>query len=195
MKNLAILGAVLALSLTGAGAATAQAGHGHGAQPPDAADRSSHSQPGPSGGDQTHMMQKMMQMMMRMHGGMMGGGDMDMMGSDRMSGMAMMDREMMQMMMGAESMGSPSSEDAAAAMHSRLAEFDADGDGSLSLDEFKALHTAMISEIIVDRFQHLDADGDGLVTKAEMGAPVRRMEMHGRMRAMMTGDSADDDDD
>ena len=69
-----------------------------------------------------------------------------------------------------------STTDAGNMMQARLAEFDADGDGSLSLAEFEALHTTMIRDMTVDRFQHLDADGDGRVTADEMGAPARRME-------------------
>ncbi|MDX5370601.1 MAG: calcium-binding protein, partial [Alphaproteobacteria bacterium] len=71
----------------------------------------------------------------------------------------------------------PEPEAARATMLARLAEFDADGDGSLSLAEFEALHAAMIRETMVDRFQHLDADGNGRITESEMGAPARRMEM------------------
>ena len=66
-------------------------------------------------------------------------------------------------------------------MLARLAEFDVDGDGTLSLAEFEALHAAMIRETTVDRFQHLDADGDGRITEAEMGGPARRMEMRREM--------------
>jgi hypothetical protein len=130
-------------------------------------------------------------MMMRMHsqmmsGGMdmMGGGGMPMAGPGGMQGMAMMDRDMMQMMMGGGMMGTgmagvPSAADAGTMMQSRLSEFDADGDGKLSLAEFEALHGAMIRDMTVDRFQHLDADGDGKITADEMGMPARRMEMRG----------------
>jgi Ca2+-binding EF-hand superfamily protein len=120
-----------------------------------------------------NMMKMMMPMMMQMHSKMMDGGAGKMNGR----GMAMMDRDMMQMMMGPGMMADPSEKDASGMMQKRMAEFDADGDGSLSLAEFEALHAAMIRETAVDRFQHLDADGDGRVTEAEMGAPAQRMNM------------------
>jgi EF hand len=52
----------------------------------------------------------------------------------------------------------------------RLAEFDADGDGSLSLEEYQALWMEAMRERMVDRFQSHDDDGDGLVTAEEFGA-------------------------
>lgn len=64
-------------------------------------------------------------------------------------------------------------------------QYDEDGDGALSIDEFETLHSALIRERMVDRFQHLDNDGDGQVTEEEMQEPVRQMErmhkMHDRM--------------
>ena len=62
-------------------------------------------------------------------------------------------------------------------MLAKLNEFDANNDGVLSLVEFEALHAAMIRETTVDRFQHLDADGDGAITEAEIAAPIERMRM------------------
>ncbi len=53
----------------------------------------------------------------------------------------------------------------------RLAGFDTDGDGSLSLKEYEALWSDAMRERMVDRFQNLDADGDGTVTKAEFTEP------------------------
>ncbi|MGH6896233.1 MAG: EF-hand domain-containing protein [Geminicoccaceae bacterium] len=51
----------------------------------------------------------------------------------------------------------------------QLEEFDADGDGSLSLEEYQALWLDAMRERMVDRFQAHDDDGDGLVTVAEFG--------------------------
>ena len=45
-----------------------------------------------------------------------------------------------------------------------LAEFDADADGQLTLDEYQALWLDAMHERMVDRFQAHDDDGDGLVT-------------------------------
>jgi hypothetical protein len=52
---------------------------------------------------------------------------------------------------------------------SQLAEFDADGNGSLSLEEYQALWLDAMRERMVDRFQAHDDDGDGLVTAEEFG--------------------------
>ena len=166
MKTITILATALSLSIAAAGHAAAESDHEHSSGP--LANDS-----GPSAGH-GEMMHDMMRMMMQMHGQMMGAGP--------GSGMSMMDGDMMRMMMGPGMMGAHSKgkmepEAARAAMVGRLAEFDSDGDGTLSLAEFEALHAAMIRETTVDRFQHLDADGDGRITDAEMGAPARRMEM------------------
>ena len=57
----------------------------------------------------------------------------------------------------------------------RLAEFDADGDGSLNLEEYQALWVEAMREHMVDRFQAHDDDGDGLVTAEEFGARFEGM--------------------
>lgn len=49
----------------------------------------------------------------------------------------------------------------------RLAEFDANSDGALSLEEFEALWLDAMRDRMVDRFQSHDDDGDGLVTGEE----------------------------
>lgn len=51
----------------------------------------------------------------------------------------------------------------------RLAEFDADQDGQLSLAEYEALWLDAMRERMVDRFQSHDDDGDGQVTVDEFG--------------------------
>jgi Ca2+-binding EF-hand superfamily protein len=51
----------------------------------------------------------------------------------------------------------------------QLEEFDADGDGSLSLEEYQALWLDVLRGRMVDRFQAHDDDGDGLITTAEFG--------------------------
>jgi Ca2+-binding EF-hand superfamily protein len=58
---------------------------------------------------------------------------------------------------------------------SRLSEFDRDGDGSLSLEEYQALWMDAMRERMVDRFQGHDDDGDGMVTSEEFAEPLDRM--------------------
>ena len=174
MQSLKILATSAALLMGASGLALAQSDHGHSAEQPTTIPKTDGGQHHGNAGGQGGMMQ-MMPMMMNMHGQMGGqGGE---------GGMGMMDRGMMQMMMRPGMMGMPSAEEATAAMQARLAEFDADGNGSLSLGEFETLHSAVTRELMVDRFQHLDADGDGAVTQAEMTAPAERMKMHGGMGA------------
>jgi hypothetical protein len=57
----------------------------------------------------------------------------------------------------------------------RLARFDTDGNGSLNLTEYQALWLDAMRERMVDRFQDLDDDGDGAVTKEEFARPFARM--------------------
>jgi Ca2+-binding EF-hand superfamily protein len=52
---------------------------------------------------------------------------------------------------------------------SRLAAFDQDNNGSLSLEEYQALWLDAMRERMVDQFQAHDDDGDGLVTVEEFG--------------------------
>ncbi len=176
MKTIVTIATTVALSLAGTGFALAESHHGHGAQ------ATAEVEAAPMGG-QAGMMQDMMRMMMKMHAKMM---------CDNMAaigtggGLAMMDGDVIRMMMGPDTMGehmmgTPAPDAARSAMLARLAEFDADGDGSLSLAEFETLHAALIRETTVDRFQHLDADGDGRITETEMAAPARRMGMEGMM--------------
>lgn len=169
MKTIITFAAALALSMATAGYAAADSQHGHGNGSP----MNNENSPDRQADMMQDMMRMMMPMMTRMHGQMMGAGP--------GSGMAMMDDDMMRMMMGPDMMGrmvdAPEPGALRAALAGRLSEFDANGDGSLSLTEFEALHAAMIRETTVDRFQLLDADGDARITETEMGAPARRMEM------------------
>jgi Ca2+-binding EF-hand superfamily protein len=57
-----------------------------------------------------------------------------------------------------------------------LKKYDTNEDGTLSIAEFEALHSAHIRNKMVDRFQMLDEDGDGKVTEAEMSAGADKME-------------------
>ena len=60
----------------------------------------------------------------------------------------------------------------------RFAAFDGNGDKVLTLDEYQALWLDAVRERMVDRFQHLDADGDGKVTGDEFKRPFARMVAH-----------------
>lgn len=154
------------------GAAYADADHGHGqSRGPSAGQGMAMQQGGPGvmGG-----MGGMMQMM-RMHGQMMGG-----MGP--IGGMGPMGGGMMQMLDAGDD-GSLTPGEAREQLQAKLAEYDADGNGTLSIAEFEALHSAMIRETMVDRFQNLDADGDGAVTADEMTAPAEFMERMQQIRS------------
>jgi EF hand len=61
------------------------------------------------------------------------------------------------------------------ARQAKLAEFDADGSGSLNLEEYQALWLDAMRERMVDQFQSHDDDGDGLVTVEEFGDRFSRI--------------------
>lgn len=65
----------------------------------------------------------------------------------------------------------------------RLAAFDADGNGTLSLEEYQALWLDAYRERMVDNFQRHDDDGDGAITVEEFGEDqsrlVRRLDRDG----------------
>ena len=88
----------------------------------------------------------------------------------------------------------------------RMAEFDRDQDGTLSLEEFEALWLDLMRPRMVDRFQHLDDDGDAVVTLEEFTEPfanvVERRDRNGDgtlsrddFRSRWDNDDDDDDDD
>ncbi|WP_233495542.1 EF-hand domain-containing protein [Rhodosalinus halophilus] len=144
----------------------------------------------------------MMEMIMRMHGmmgvdGAMPGMGMGVMGMPGGMGMMGPGGPMMGGMTGSPGMGMMADldadgdgvvtpEEARTGLGSLLSEYDADGDGTLSIAEFETLHSALIRETMVDRFQHLDADGDGRITAEEMQAPAAQMQrMQGLRERMM----------
>ncbi|MCQ0990373.1 EF-hand domain-containing protein [Jiella marina] len=69
------------------------------------------------------------------------------------------------------------------ARQQQLARFDADNNGTLSIEEFQTLWLERMRERMVDRFQDLDANGDGEVTQAEfdrrLSGLVERMDRNG----------------
>lgn len=188
---------VLAAAVTG-GAAIADSNHGHRGQPGPYGNTGMMMQDGSGMMGNMGGMSDMMGMMKRMHGQMMGGdmmggmgsmgggimGGMGPMGGGMMGGMGPMGGRMMQMF-DADGDGTVTPEEMRAGLQAKLAEYDSDGDGSLSIAEFEALHSAMIRETMVDRFQYLDADGDGLITAEEMGAPADKMERMQKIRDRM----------
>ncbi len=140
-----------------------------------------HGQMGMMGGNHHEMMQGMMKMMMQMHGGMMIG-DMGHMGA--FSPQEPKDRDILSLMPGqmmdqsdAGSHGAMADGKVHSQMQSMHSDADTDGDGVLSLEEFDVLHSKTIRPMMIDRFQHLDTDGDGKVTTGEMTAPADRMKM------------------
>lgn len=62
----------------------------------------------------------------------------------------------------------------------KVGEADASGDGALSIEEFDTLYREFTRSRMVDMFQKMDADGDGVISDAEMdsrfGGVVDRMD-------------------
>jgi Ca2+-binding EF-hand superfamily protein len=79
--------------------------------------------------------------------------------------------------------GSISQDEINAAVDSRLTQFDADKDGSLSLSEFEALWADLTRPAAVRAFQFLDPDGSASVSKQELderfGKIVDRFDRNG----------------
>lgn len=159
MKAGAKLTAATAILMSLGGVALAAGDHGHDSQGASGAQ-------GPRAGNHD---------MMQMHAQMMGGGG-------PAGGMVMMGTIMERLDTNGD--GTVTSQEANEGLQALLAEYDADGDEDLSLAEFETLHSALIRETMVDRFQFLDADGDGAVTAAEIVEPA---DMMGRMETMRNG--------
>ena len=63
-----------------------------------------------------------------------------------------------------------------AGIQSELKTYDTDANGTLSLDEFAAMHAAHTRPMTVGAFQMHDADGDAQVTEAEMATMAMMMQ-------------------
>lgn len=185
-KSLLVLGLIAATAI--GGAAFAAGNHGAGGRPGSAG----------MTGDHADMMNMMMRMHGQMMGGTVGGGMMGGMGGPGMMGMmAPMHQQMMGGMgsmrgamlkdIDSDGDGNLTPDEARDGLRAKLTEYDADGDGALSIAEFEVLHSAMTREAMVDRYQHLDGDGDGKVTAEEIVAPAERLERMQTMRARMHG--------
>ena len=125
------------------------------------------------GGDMGQMMRRMQMM----HGGQAGMMGADMMGGGMMgSGMMMGGGDHLRLIFDTDKDGTVTPEELRTGSLDALKTYDADGSGTLSLDEFETMHAAHIRETTVDRFQAFDADGDGQVTAEEIAAPAERMQ-------------------
>ncbi|SFN98918.1 EF hand [Roseovarius lutimaris] len=164
MKRTYITAIAVTVILSGGGAALAQGQHGHGQQPS-----------GKSG--------MMDGGMMPMHRNMMQGAGM-MQGGGMMQGKGLMGPQF-RALMDANGDGKVEPAEARAQLQKLLQENDTDSDGTLSLSEFEVLHSRLIRETMVDRFQHLDNDGDGAITAEEMAAPAKQMERKQKRMEMM----------
>ena len=60
----------------------------------------------------------------------------------------------------------------------QLATYDSDGDQQLTLEEYEALWHEAMRSFMVDRFQQLDEDGDGVVTLVEYTEPMSNLVAH-----------------
>ena len=71
--------------------------------------------------------------------------------------------------------GTVSTEEIEALRSEKFANNDANGSGDLTLEEFQSLWLEMARPVMVDHFQFLDHDGDGIVTREEFDRPVNRL--------------------
>ncbi len=74
--------------------------------------------------------------------------------------------------------GTISPEEMTAGIQGELKTYDADANGTLSLEEFAAMHAAHTRPMTVRAFQMHDPDGDAQVTEAEMAAMAAKMQGH-----------------
>jgi len=68
---------------------------------------------------------------------------------------------------------------------SALADFDTNGDGMLDIDEYAVWDSQALRDMMVDRFQSIDADGSGDVTLDELQAALDDMSTMNHMRGGM----------
>lgn len=165
MKRVTLTAVCLAVALPVGGAALAQQNHQHGQIAETQAGQSATMQ-----ADGGHMMQKMQNHMKMMEA---------MMDGSKMGRHTPMGREFMDML-DMDGDGNATSEEARAQLQKVLEENDTGGDGSLNISEFENFHSRLVREKMVDRFQHLDADGSGEITAEEIVAPAENIEQKQR---------------
>ena len=71
--------------------------------------------------------------------------------------------------------GKVTRDEAATTIDEKLATFDGDTNGTLSLEEFQGLWVEQTHEMMVRGFQRLDRDGDGEITRAEIDGPIEHV--------------------
>ncbi|MGO4909855.1 calcium-binding protein [Pseudorhodobacter sp. W20_MBD10_FR17] len=74
--------------------------------------------------------------------------------------------------------GTLTPEEITAGIQAEIKIYDADVNGTLSLDEFAAMHAAHTRPMTVRAFQMHDPDGDAQVTEAELAAMAALMQSH-----------------
>ena len=119
------------------------------------------------------------------HGGMMGHDD-EHQGFGPMRGQGVMGEEFQKF--DANGDGALSPDEFRAGLTGQLTQYDKNGDGSLSIDEYSALFADITRPGMVRHFQALDSDGDGQVTAAEITAPADRMEQMQKVWQSRQGD-------
>ncbi len=135
------------------------------------------------GADHHKMMQNMMSMIMAMHGNATQMGNPNLFDNTTMH---QMDKDLMHMMGGSMNQMSADENGDGQVSRAEMVDWmkslhmmgDANENGMISLGEFEMLHGMLMKERMVDRFQHLDADGDGEITQQEMMAKARLLPRH-----------------
>lgn len=79
------------------------------------------------------------------------------------------------MQMDADQNGTITQVEIDAAQQQLFSEFDDDNSATLGLNEFEQLWMQRMRHRMVDKFQRLDEDGDGQVTRAEFDAPLNNL--------------------
>lgn len=116
---------------------------------------------------------------------------MDGMGGDHMAMMQSMMQMHMSMMTQMAMNGQISALFDGNDVDSALADFDTNGDGMLDIDEYAAWDSQALRDMMVDRFQSIDADGSGDVTLDELQAALDDMSTIDHMSGGMGGMDGD----